>query len=408
MLAAISHQGRVKAVCETTGASPGRAQNAGMRTIRRFDELGRGDVGVAGGKGANLGELTTAGLPVPPGFVLTTAAYRAFVAETGIGEKVLGLASVPPDAGPQEYEAASARIRELFEAAAVPAAMARELLGAAADLGDGPLAVRSSATAEDLADASFAGQQDTYLDVQGEDRVLTAVRDCWASLWTARAMAYRARHGIAPSDVALAVVVERMVDADAAGVMFTANPTNGRRNETVISAAWGLGESVVGGSVTTDDVVVEMPDGRVAARTTASKSVMTVATGDGTKEQPVPVAQRDRQVLDDDAAVALARLGARIEAHFGSPQDVEWARAGGEFWIVQARPVTALPAPEADATHRLVRPGPEGCLLPAGQHRRAAARPALAAVRRPRRRFGHAVAAGAVPGAHRPGHRAGG
>jgi pyruvate,water dikinase len=319
-----------------------------MRTIRRFDELGRGAVDVAGGKGANLGELTTAGVPVPPGFVLTTAAYRGFVAETGIGEKVLGLASVPPEAGPEEYEAASAGIRELFEAATVPDATARELLGAAADLGDGPVAVRSSATAEDLADASFAGQQDTYLDVQGEDRVLTAVRDCWASLWTARAMAYRARQVIAPSDVALAVVVQRMVDADAAGVMCTANPTNGRRNETLISAAWGLGESVVSGSVTTDDVVVEMPGGRVVSRTTASKSVMTVATGDGTTEQPVPAAQRDRQVLDDDGAVALARLGARIEAHFGSPQDVEWARAGGEFWIVQARPVTALPAPEAD------------------------------------------------------------
>jgi phosphohistidine swiveling domain-containing protein len=322
-----------------------------MRTITPFDELGRGDVAVAGGKGANLGELTRAGLPVPPGFVLTTAAYRAFLAETGIGEQVLALAALAPDAGPEAYESASARIRDLFRSAEVPDALARQVRDAAAQLGDAPLAVRSSATAEDLEDASFAGQQDTYLDVRGADRLLAAVRDCWASLWTARAMAYRARRGIDPAQVALAVVVQRMVDADAAGVMFTANPTNGRRDETVISAAWGLGESVVSGSVTTDDVVVEMPAGRVLSRTTADKAVMVVPTGHGAEERPVPQERRSGRVLDDAAAVELARLGARVAAHFGAPQDVEWARTGpdGEFWLVQARPVTALPDPEAPA-----------------------------------------------------------
>jgi rifampicin phosphotransferase len=305
-----------------------------MALIRRFDEIGRGDVDVAGGKGANLGELVRGGFPVPPGFVLTTEAYRRFVDEAGIGAEILALAS---DGGAEP-------IRALFSAGALPAEMAGEITAMAQVLG-GAVAVRSSATAEDLEGASFAGQQDTYLNVRGPDALLAAVRDCWASLWTERAIAYRARRGIAPSSVALAVVVQRMVEADAAGVMFTANPANGRRDEIAISAAWGLGESVVGGSVTTDDLVVGQ--GRVLSRTTADKAVMTVYAGAGTEERPVPVPQRAQLVLDDAAAVELAAIGARIEKHFGSPQDIEWARADGTFAIVQARPITALPEPEA-------------------------------------------------------------
>ena len=305
-----------------------------MPYVCGFDTIGRGDIDVAGGKGANLGELTRAGLPVPPGFVLTTEAYRAFVDTAGIGPRLLRLAVSTDNA-----EA----IRALF-AADLPARMADEIRDAYRALGEGPVAVRSSATAEDLEGASFAGQQDTYLNIRGDDALLAAVRDCWASLWTDRAMAYRARQGIAPAEVALAVVVQRMVDADAAGVMFTANPTNGRRDETVVSAAWGLGESVVSGAVTTDDVVVT--GGRVTARTTADKAVMTVPTGDGTVEQAVPDADRGRAVLSDDDAVALAALGARIAEHFGAPQDVEWAHGPDGFAIVQARPITALPEPE--------------------------------------------------------------
>ena len=318
-----------------------------MEYIRSFEDLGREDVAVAGGKGANLGELTQAGLPVPPGFVLTTEAYREFLASSGIGEQVLKLAALPADADPAEYDERSAQIRAQFGAESVPERVARELLAAREPLGESAVAVRSSATAEDLAGASFAGQQDTYLNVHGADALLAAVRDCWASLWTARAMAYRAREGIEPGSVALAVVVQQMVDAEAAGVMFTANPATGRRDETVISAAWGLGESVVGGSVTTDDVVVDGTSGRVSSRTTADKAVMTVPTDRGTEERPAPAELRTRHVLDDEAAAALAGLGARIEERFGAPQDVEWARAGGEFWIVQSRPITALPEPEA-------------------------------------------------------------
>jgi pyruvate,water dikinase len=299
-----------------------------MRYIRQLTDVARGDLAVVGGKGANLGELVRAGLPVPPGFVLTTDAYRAYATTSGI---------VPTDAGS----------RDLFTAP-VPDDIAAELLAARKELGPA-VAVRSSATAEDLAGASFAGQQDTFLDVRGDDALLTAVRDCWASLWTARAVDYRARRGIDPAQVALAVVVQEMADADAAGVMFTANATTGARDEVVIAAAWGLGEAVVGGGVTTDDLVVEKATGRVRSRATADKAVMTVATGAGTEERPVPDDRRSRPVLDDAEAAALAALGVRIEEWFGAPQDVEWARSPDGFVIVQSRPITALPEPAAPA-----------------------------------------------------------
>src|SRR5262245_61168600 len=206
-----------------------------MSTVISFPELSRDDVAIAGGKGANLGELTRAGLPVPPGFVVATDAYREFVDSAGIGPQILTLATNPG-------EGTAPDILALFAAHDVPPALAAEIVQEWRRLGEGPVAVRSSATSEDLEEASFAGQQDTYLNVRGSDALLAAVRDCWASLWTARALDYRSRRGIDPADVALAVVVQRMVDADAAGVMFTADPTTGRRDHTVISAAWGLGE----------------------------------------------------------------------------------------------------------------------------------------------------------------------
>ena len=321
-----------------------------MSYISNFVDVGPGDVAVAGGKGVGLGGLVQAGLPVPPGFVLNTAAYADFVEANHLGPGIHELAALSPTAAPQDYEDASKRIRALFTGGTMPAAIAAELGAAYGRLGGGDtaVAVRSSATAEDLASASFAGQQDTYLNVRGEEGLAAAVTQCWASLWTARAMAYRAREGIGPDTVRLAVVVQRMVDAEAAGVMFTANPANGRPDQTVISAAWGLGESVVSGSVTTDDVVVEAGTGRVLSRRTADKEVMTAYAERGTLEQPVPAGRRRQPVLDDRAAAELAGYGTRIADHFGTPQDIEWARAGGEFFILQSRPITALPEPAAD------------------------------------------------------------
>jgi rifampicin phosphotransferase len=312
-----------------------------MIYIKQFSELGSSDIDQAGGKAANLGELAHAGFPVPPGFVVVTAAYLNYVAEHQLDEKITALAA--PSDDPAGYDDASAQIRALF-ADEVSDALQAEIAEAYATLGDGvPVAVRSSATAEDLPEASFAGQQDTYLNVRGVEDLLVAVRDCWASLWTARAMAYRARQGIDPATVSLAVVVQQMVDAEAAGVMFTANPSNGRRDETVISAAWGLGESVVSGAVNTDNVVVREPDSTVLSSEIADKAVMTVYAEQRTQERPVPADQRKRPVLSEADAAELAAYGSRIENHYSAPQDIEWARADGRFWILQARPITALP-----------------------------------------------------------------
>ncbi|GAA3667027.1 PEP/pyruvate-binding domain-containing protein [Arthrobacter ginkgonis] len=333
-----------------------------MTYINDLGDVGQGDLAAAGGKGVGLGGLIRAGVPVPPGFVLNTAAYAAFVEANHLEAAVQELAALPP----QDHEDASERIRALFAGGTMPAAVAAELgaayvrLGGDTAKGDTAVAVRSSATAEDLATASFAGQQDTYLNVRGAEALAAAVTDCWASLWTARALAYRAREGIGPDTVSLAVVVQRMVEAEAAGVMFTANPANGRRDQIVLSAAWGLGESVVGGTVTPDHAVIEAGTGRVLSRLTADKEVMTVYADHGTREQPVPAARRRQPVLDDPAAAALAGYGTRIAEHFGTPQDIEWARAGGEFFILQSRPITALPEPAADTPETWTVPYPKG------------------------------------------------
>ncbi|MDR6793008.1 pyruvate,water dikinase [Pseudarthrobacter oxydans] len=332
-----------------------------MTYIRDLSDVGPGDVAVAGGKAVGLGGLLRAGLPVPPGFVLTTAAYSGFVDANNLAAGIQELAALPPDAEPHAYEEASRRIGALFTTGTMPAGIAAELGAAYGRLGNGtPVAVRSSATAEDLASASFAGQQETSLNVRGLVELATAVIGCWASLWTARAMSYRAREGVEPGQVRLAVVIQQMVEADAAGVMFTANPANGRWDQTVISAAWGLGESVVSGTVTTDDVVVDAGTGSVLSRRTADKDVMTVYAENGTREQPVAAARRREPVLDDREAAELAGHGRRAAAHFGAPQDIEWARAGGKFFILQSRPITALPEPTADTPEAWPVPYPNG------------------------------------------------
>ncbi|NUP62899.1 MAG: pyruvate, phosphate dikinase [Nonomuraea sp.] len=282
------------------------------------------DLETAGGKGASLARLARAGLSVPGGFVVTTEAYRSFVA--GFRDRI-----------------ASGDAAALFAAHDIPQELAAEIRAAYDALGDDvAVAVRSSATAEDLPGMSFAGQQDTYLNIRG-DGLLEAVRRCWASLWNPRAVAYRDQNGVPHDDVALAVVVQELVDADAAGIMFTADPVTGDRDATVINASWGLGEAVVGGQVTPDTITVS--GGRVTASQVADKTVMTVRAESGTHEQPVPGDLRRRPVLDPPEAVELAALGARVQALYDTPMDVEWARRDGEFAILQARPITGLRAP---------------------------------------------------------------
>ncbi len=303
---------------------------------------------LVGGKGASLARMAAVGLPVPPGFHITTVAYRRFVEENGLQEQILAavseIASTVNADHAATLEEVSSQIAQLFAQGVIPDDIAEAIRLAYVELGGNDLAVavRSSATAEDLPDMSFAGQQETYLNMHGEAMVLEAVKRCWASLWTARAIDYRARHNIAPQDVSLAVVVQELVTADAAGILFTADPLTGASDQLVINAAWGLGEAIVGGQVTPDTVVIDKVSGATIKQEITEKDVMTVRTPEGTHEEPVPADKRTRAVLTATQTAELTRIGVQIENLFGQPMDIEWAMKDGRFFIVQARPITTL------------------------------------------------------------------
>jgi rifampicin phosphotransferase len=320
--------------------------NTATLLVAPLDCLLRTDLERGGGKAANLGELVHAGFPVPPGFAVTTAAYDRFVAHSRLLETISRI----PSSG--------TAIRAAFEAAPIPPEVEQNILAAYRQLGPGPVAVRSSATAEDLPQASFAGQQDTFLNVLGAEALLDAVRRCWASLWNDRAIAYRDSQGVDPLTVKLAVVVQRMVAAEVAGVMFTANPVTGARDEIVVDANPGLGEAVVSGLVTPDHFILRRRGWgwRVAERRAGRRELIIQSrAGGGTEQLTGPAAARV-PALSDAALRRLARLGAAIQRHFGSPQDVEWAWAGGKPFVLQARPITALaePAPRINFLQRMV------------------------------------------------------
>jgi len=310
-----------------------------------FHEVGAGDIERVGGKGANLGEMTRAGFPVPRGFCINADTYRRVIDEAGLWPAIqrrLGAASN----NQASIEEAAAEIRALIEAAPVPPDVVERVRRAYAELDGGgrAVAVRSSATAEDLPEASFAGQQETYLGVKGEPALLHAIRCCWASLWTGRAVSYRERNGFPHEQVSLSVVVQRMVEPETAGVLFTVNPVKRSAGELVVNAAYGLGESVVSGRVTPDSFCL----GRalpleVRERTCGTKAIRirSVEQG-GTITEEVPAGEQARFCLDDHALVALVSLGMKVEAHYGHPQDIEWAIAGGELFLLQTRPVTTL------------------------------------------------------------------
>ncbi len=311
-----------------------------------------------GGKGASLARLATAGLPVPAGFHITTHAYQRFVRENQLGDAIVPTASQATADDAAALERLSEEIRSRIVQGTIPDDIAASIRQAYGELGtDSPaVAVRSSATAEDLPGMSFAGQQDTYLNVRGGDHVLEAVKRCWASLWTARALGYRVRQGIRPADVAIAVVVQQLVPADAAGILFTANPMTGARNEIMINAAWGLGEAIVGGHVTPDTIVIDKQTGAVKSQDLADKDVMTVRVAQGTREEAVPAAKRKQAALQPQQAAELARIGIQIEQLYGQPMDIEWALSKERFSILQARPITALPEPRPRLDWTLPQP----------------------------------------------------
>ncbi len=327
-----------------------------MRWIKNISELTNKDLSMAGGKAANLGELIRGGMPVPAGFCILTDAYREFVRRNNLEQAIGRIVGSIERAEPEPLESAAEKIRALFLSGRMPEEIADEISAAYRALDPAetaPVAVRSSATAEDLPEMSFAGQQETFLNVVGADSLLRSVVDCWASLWTARAIGYRMRNAVPTEGLALAVAVQRMIQSECSGVLFTANPLSGSRLETVIDAAFGLGEALVGGKVEPDHYVVRMPEERILSKTLGAKAFQIRARpGGGTEGGEHD--SKSQPALDDGQILELARLGGRARALFADPQDIEWARADGKFHLLQSRPITSLfPVPDGLADGKL-------------------------------------------------------
>ena len=316
--------------------------------VKKFEELSKSDIGIAGGKGANLGELTQAGIPVPPGFVVTAQAYEYFMNEAGINDKVMSILDAIDINDTKALQAAAEDIKKIIIDSPIPDDLVlfireyyNELCQRVGEE-DTDVAIRSSATAEDLPEASFAGQQDTFLHVSGDDEVIEYIRKCWASLFEARAIFYREENNFEHSKVYIAVVVQKMANADKAGVMFTVNPSTGEEI-ALIEGSWGLGESVVSGDVTPDNYQVDKKDNEIVNVTISDKKVMYTNDENGTSVKvEVPEEKRKERVLSDDELIELTEMGKRVQAHYGEPMDTEWAFEKDMLFLLQARPITTL------------------------------------------------------------------
>ena len=314
-----------------------------------FEEIDRTQVAVVGGKAAHLGELSRIeGIRVPAGFCVTTDAFRRIMADApSVDERIDRLSCLSPD-DREAIGTLSAEIRRTIEEIAITEELAAAITGWVARLGeDAAYAVRSSATAEDLPTASFAGQQDTYLNVVGSEAIVRHVSRCWASLFTERAVTYRLRNGFDHRRVHMAVVVQQMVYPEAAGILFTADPVTSNRKVASVEASFGLGEALVSGRVNAD--VYKVRDGEVVARALGAKQLAIYASpAGGTQELAIEPERQEQPALTDAQVVRLVQLGRRIEAHFGLPQDIEWCLVDDSFQIVQSRPITTLfPIPAA-------------------------------------------------------------
>ncbi|MDR6884136.1 phosphoenolpyruvate synthase [Bacillus sp. 3255] len=312
-----------------------------------FGQLDKNSLPLVGGKGANLGEMTKAGFPVPSGFCVTTEAYRAFLQQSVLMDELFGRLNKVEADQLGEITVLGQLIREHLVSMPVPDDIRTSIVQSWHRSGaDQAYAVRSSATAEDLPTASFAGQQDTYLNVCGEAALLDEVRKCWASLFTDRAISYRARHGFDHRAVQLSVVVQRMVFPEVSGILFTADPITGHRGTVSIDASFGLGEALVSGQVSAD--LYQVRSGKLLTKTVSRKKLAIYALAEGgTVTKELPEAEQELQALDDARILELAALGEKIQRHYGSEQDIEWCFAQGQFYIVQSRPITSLyPLPE--------------------------------------------------------------
>ena len=320
-----------------------------MAAVRWFDGLGSADESSVGGKGANLGELTQGGFPVPPGFVITADAFTAAMDAGGVRDELRTLAADVDPSDTAAFAEACATLRRHVGEAGIPDDLAAEIRTAYEQLGRPLVAVRSSATGEDSADTSFAGMNETFTDVLGDDDLLAKVVACWQSVYGDRVVAYRLAQGV-DREPAIAVVVQQMVASERSGVMFSADPSTGDRTHVVIEAALGLGEVVVGGLVEPDTYVVDKGTGRIVS-TRVGHQAFRIERGPDGADRQVDLAEADAvaRVLDDDTVRSLAALGQRVEEHYGSPQDMEFAIAGGETFLVQSRPITTLGTADGDA-----------------------------------------------------------
>ena len=311
-----------------------------------FDEFGKDDIAQVGGKGANLGEMTKIGIPVPPGFVVTSQAYFYFLKENNLRPKIKAILQIVNPKHIETYQEAAEKIQKLILHSPVPSDLALQIMKAYLKLGHGfknPLvAVRSSATAEDLPSASFAGQQETFLNIQGEANVVDRVRACWASLFKGRAIFYRADHNIDNLKVGIAVPIQKMVESQISGVIFTADPTGQRKNIIIIDAIWGLGELIVQGEVLPDDYIVDFRSEKILSRTINPQKIRLVKKGKKNKKELVPKYLLKKQKLTDEEIRKLAHLAKKIHHHYFFPQDIEWAKDKKKFYIVQTRPITTI------------------------------------------------------------------
>jgi len=313
-----------------------------MNVIQPFSKIGQKDTAIAGGKGASLGEMSRAKIPVPPGFVIVAEAFDHFVAEAGIGNEIASQLKSVNVRDTHSVDSASEMIRSLFTRSLIPDSLSAKIVEAFDDL-DAPLvAVRSSATAEDGAVTSWAGELETYLYTT-KNSLLDNVKKCWSSLYTPRAIFYRIEQELHETDVAVAVVVQKMVPSEVSGVCFTVHPVTKDPNQLIIEAGWGLGEAIVAGMITPDSYVVDKTDGTILDTYISEQAIKIVRKPEGgTEEVSVNPEDRERQKLSNERVVELAKLCQQIEQHYGSPQDIEWALADGKLWITQSRPITTL------------------------------------------------------------------
>jgi len=348
-----------------------------MKVIAWFNELDKTSLGVAGGKGANLGVLTKAGFPVPPGFVVTAQAFKHFLDITGISKEIYDILSTLNINNNEALTKASNQIKVIITSEKIPEEVSNEIIKAYGNLMIGNkfeglsgkalelvnanknkepfVAVRSSATAEDLPEASFAGQQESFLNVKGADGLLKAVRDCWASLFTPRAIFYRTKNNFPHEKVLIAVVVQKMIDSEKSGVAFSIHPATGNKDEIIIEAGWGLGEYIVKGIINPDNYIINKSDITIKTKTVKKQTKMLTRdplTGKNI-EVEIPDQKQEKQVLDDEQIITLAKVVKKIESHYNFAQDVEWASENNRLYIVQSRPVTFFGKQEEKITEEV-------------------------------------------------------